>query len=73
MPPRHSVELPKTDSRYVGRVYPSTRTELRAGETIVVCYETDDAFYFSALLSLERYCPYCRNRVKLNQVFSSLL
>lgn len=71
MTSKHSVETLHAGSRYIGRRCPVTRTELKAGEQVIVCHKNDEAFSWSALPMLEGHCPYCRSRIDLSVIFGA--
>jgi hypothetical protein len=66
---KHSVEILYAGSRHVGHRCPVTRTELKVGEQVIICHESDEAFSWSALPVLEGHCPYCRSQIDLGVIF----
>ena len=68
MTTKHSFQILQTGSRYVGRRCPSTRTELRPGEQVVVCHKNDEVFSWDALPVLDGRCPFCEQQIAFEEI-----
>jgi hypothetical protein len=68
MASEHSVEILLTGSPYIGRTCPAAKTELGAGERVVICHKKDEIFSWAALPDLEGRCPHCGNPIDLGEI-----